>query len=290
MKENDRLNNFTDYFIFGNIFISFIAVSMYLFTVDLFSLSLPPVFIPFIFFSTIASYSLHWYLTPPFQNIRGKALWSVKNKSFLLYAFIISSIFTVIFLWLLTEYFLMLIPLAIITFLYSAPKINARPFTWLRGKYTAKTLSLTLVWLAVTAILPFAACHEAWSIEKILYIFNRFVLILPVCILFDYRDRASDAKEGIINLATLLSKKSVHAAVFICCLASFISSAALSFYFNNMTALVLALPSVLLGAVFRIPMRTPPGILSDLWYYVFLDGIMALSAALYFLFRLLAFT
>src|SRR5690349_17672536 len=127
----------TDYFIFGCFFMSVIAVIMFLYTRSLFNLPVTLNFIPFVFFSTYASYSLHWYLTPHTKTLSQRAAWSLGHKKFLLVGFIVSAIGVVISFVFVAEYYMLILPLAAITFLYSAPKINSKPFTWLRGKYTA---------------------------------------------------------------------------------------------------------------------------------------------------------
>lgn len=277
------ITTLSDYFIFGCFFMAVIAVVMFLFTRSLFNLPVTLNFIPFIFFSTYASYSLHWYLTPQIKTFSQRAAWSLSHKKFLLAGFIVSVVGVIVSFIFVAEHYMLIIPLAAITFLYSAPKINSKPFTWLRGKYTAKTLSLTLVWLGVTVILPVAASGRAWGEEVLLFILNRFLLILPICILFDYRDRAEDRAEGIINLATFMNEKIMGVVIMACNIAAVVCAALLSFYTTSMDVLIVMFPSLLLTVTYKISYKRFDNTSSDLWYYGYLDGLMALSAIIYFL-------
>lgn len=274
------LKNILDYFIFGNFYIALIAVVMFAYTSAAFNLNLSKEFIPFVFFAAMASYSLHWYLTPNAEILSARALWSINHKMFLIIQFILSAAGVIIFFIPLMQFYAILIPIAAVTFLYSAPKINSAPFIWLRGKYMAKTLSLTLVWLGVTTILPLIAGGVEWSADELLFTVNRLMIVLPVCILFDVRDRAEDIAEGIINITTYMSERAASSIIITCCIISAAAGVGFAYYSNVFNGILLSVPTLLLAVSYKRSLHIKDAYLSDLWFYVYLDGLMALSSLL----------
>ena len=298
MKTKDTIFVVAKYFIFGNFFIAVVAVVMYGYTCSVFSLAVQPVMTGFVFFSTLASYSLHWYLTPAYKTHSPRAVWSLKHKKFLLVMFLVSSAGVIIAFIPVAKYYYIILPLALVTFLYSAPKLEIKPFTWLRGKYTAKTLSLTFVWLAVTVLLPLvvspvygsAANDTGANVTAVnetaingtgvfLFALNRLMLILPICILFDYRDCAEDLAEGITSLVSFMNERMLNIVFALCCAAALAAAALLLLYSGTLNAVLLAVPTALLWVSYKKSKSS----VSDLWFYGFLDGLMALSGLLYFL-------
>jgi hypothetical protein len=274
------ISSLTDYFFFGNFFIAIVAVVMFSYTVRLFGLQVNEYFRPFVFFSTLLSYSLHWYLTPESDNASAKPRWSLSHQRFLFIMLVFSVAGMIISVIPLLGYYKILIPLAAVTFLYSAPKIDAKPFTWLRGKYMAKTISLSVVWLAVTVILPIVVSGNEWNYERALFALNRFMLLFPVCILFDHRDRAEDTLQGIRNIVSLLDEKRMDMLFYACTALAVLTAILLQFKIQSfIDSLYILIPSVLLALTYTKSKNST----SDLWYYTYLDGLMALSGFLYFL-------
>lgn len=273
------ITSIADYFFFGNFFIAIVAVVMFSYTLRLFSLSADEYFRPFVYFATLVSYSLHWYLTPDSNTASAKPRWSLNHQRFLFIMLVVSAVGMIVSVIPLLGYYKILLPLAAVTFLYSAPKIEAKPFIWLRGKYMAKTISLSVVWLAVTVVLPIAVSGNVWNYERALFTLNRFMLLLPVCILFDHRDRAEDMQQGIRNIVSYLDEKRMdmlfHACTAIAVISAIMLQLKIQSYIN--TAYILS-PSVLLALTYSKSKRSK----SDLWYYAYLDGLMALTGFLYF--------
>jgi hypothetical protein len=107
-----------------------------------------------------------------------------------------------------------LLATAFITFLYSAPKIPFPPFNHLKKIAVGKTIFLSLVWTHTTAILPLVLSNVHWQDQHFLFVINRFFLIYPICILFDYRDREEDKREGIKSMITHFSEKGIKALFY----------------------------------------------------------------------------
>jgi 1,4-dihydroxy-2-naphthoate octaprenyltransferase len=274
------LKTIIDYFLFTSLFIAVCAISMIFQTYFLFSVPVSYPFVWFIFFGSLSSYNFHWYLTPAIYGGSYKTQWSTKRKNLHLVLFIIGIIGSAYFGVQLLYGWPWLLVSAFITFLYSAPKIPFQPFLLLRRIAVGKTIFLSLVWTHCTVILPLVLQHTRWDASHFLFAINRFFLIYPICILFDYRDRESDRKEGIKSLITYLPDKGVHRLFWYSLVIHFISAIALwltRFYWAD--SIVLTVPAILVSLLYRYAKETP----SDYLYYFVLDGLMMFSALLLFI-------
>ncbi len=272
-----------DFFVFSSLFVAVCAVAMVWQTYHLFHLPLFYSFLGFVFSGTLCSYNFHWYLTPDFQSGSVKVNWSVANRNLHLTLFLISAIAASYFLFQLRQHWLWLLITAFVTFLYSAPKIPYYPFTELRKIAVAKTLFLALAWMHITAALPLLLLDVTWQPTNYLFVLNRFFLLYPICILFDYRDRESDRKEGIRSIITLSDDKTIDIFFWGCLVASFITCIILYFYHVSiLTIIALAAPVVVLGFLYN-PLKTN---FSDYWYYFVVDGLTALSPLLLLIFQI----
>lgn len=271
--------------IFGNIYISLCAVIMCLYTYFTFSIKPDIYYVMFLFFASMTSYSFHWYLTPDVSGPSPRFNWVDKNKKVLLFFFVISFCATLILIYYLREHFLVLIVMAVLTFIYSAAKISKAPFIYLRKIIIGKTAYLAGIWTIVTTILPLIFSHSHFNNLTILFIINRFLLIYVICILFDFRDREEDSKNKVKNFIGEFSEKNLRNFYFFCLGLFFISS--LLIYANGFSLVEFILniiPGILLAFSFGHSIKTR----SDYWYYFYLDGLMMLSGVLYLLKMLLS--
>ena len=265
-------------FIFSNLFIAGCAMAMVAQT-DSFLLHRSPniYFIWFVFFSTVCSYSFHWYLTkdPVISTTRVK--WVEQNRKIHVILFIIGLIGAGIFFFYLFPYWIWLFLSAAMTFLYSAPKIPHPWFRALRKVALGKTIFLALVWTHVTTILPILISGQDWQVQHTLFVISRFFLVYAICILFDYRDRDDDKANGVRSLITYLGERGIT-ALFIFSLAIFFASTLLllRYDYDIFHIILLLIPGVITGALYNYARRN----FSDTLYYFVLDGLMALSALL----------
>jgi len=237
-------------------------------------------FLPFVFFGSLCSYNFHWYLTPQDFGSSYKVQWSIKNKRLHLLLFVIGLIGSAWYLWQLLPYWQWLLATAFITFLYSAPKIPAKPFIHLRYIAIGKTIFLAFAWTHITAILPLMLSSIEWKPEHYLFAVNRFFFIYAICILFDYRDIESDKLQGIISLVTQLPQNGIRFLFFSVLLISTISTIIMLYGYSAGYYLCFLLPVIILAAIFRISIHTK----SDYWYYFLLDGLMMLTGLLLIIF------
>ena len=264
-----------NFFLFTSIFIAVCAVIMTAQASYFYGWPPHGSLLAFVFTGTLCSYNFHWMLTPALYGESVKAAWSYRHKKLHAVLFALNAAGAATYAWLLLDHWPWLILTAFITFLYSAPKIPFPPFTWLRHVAVGKTAFLALAWTHIPFILPLLIKGAPWRTVDYLFIFNRFYLIYPICILFDWRDRDADRREGIRSLVTQLPESGIR-RLFAGSKVVFVASLlAMGFYGTDLVTLLwLALPGVLLAFLYRPALRKR----SDYFYYFVLDGLMALSS------------
>lgn len=265
--------NFT---VYSNLFIAFCAVVMVNQSSRLLLQQPPNInLIFFVFFSTICSYSFHWYLTGESVIPSPRIEWTKQYRTIILLLFFIGLIGAAIFFLLLIQFWYWLLFAAVITFLYSAPKI---PHPWLRALRKValgKTIFLAIVWTYVTTILPNVLSEQPWRNDFTLFAISRFSLVYAICILFDYRDREDDKAAGIRSLITYMDAKGIK-RLFIFSLFVFAAAtlALLQYDYNLLTIALLLVPGIITAGLYNYATRH----FSDMLYYFVLDGLMAISA------------
>ena len=275
MKPFQKLGEF---FVYSNLFIAICAVLMANQTFQFLLASKPsPPLLFFIFFSTLCSYSFHWYLTNQSVIQSPRIQWVQQHRKLHVLYFVTGLIGSGVFFVFLLDYWYYLIIAAIITFLYSAPKIPHTYFRALRKVASGKTIFLALVWMFVTTILPIVISHQPWRNDFFLFILSRFFLIYSICILFDFRDREDDKAAGIRSLITYLSIRSITVVFIITILLFFIATIGMGHYgYDSISIVLLLLPGIITACLYNYARKN----FSDLLYYFVLDGLMALSAIL----------
>ena len=232
-------------------------------------------FVWFVFFSTICSYSFHWYLTEGALVPSPRIRWIDRYRFVHLLLFLLGLAGAAIFFIYLADYWHWLLLAAFITFLYSAPKIPHPLFRSLRKIAYGKTIFLALVWMNVTTLLPVLIEEVSWRTDFTLFIISRFFMIYAICILFDYRDREGDKAAGIRSLITYLTERGIT-NLFVFSLAVFTISTITLYWFDysvlNIT--ILLSPEIITAGLYKYAKRN----FSDLFYYFVLDGLMAFSA------------
>lgn len=231
----------------------------------------------FIFSATICSYSFHWYLTPAPSPASPREHWLQRHRKLHLVLFFAGLLGALVSGWPLRSHWHWLGLAAVITFLYSAPKVPHPFFHALRRIALGKTIFLAMVWMYVTTLLPLLLSDEPWTTAFTLFAIYRFFLIYAICILFDYRDREYDRSVGIKSLITWMSDRSIAILFVVSLIISASSAISLAYAgFDTLTLTWLVLPILITGIVYRYAIKN----FGDLFYYFFLDGLMALSAFL----------
>ena len=267
--------SFFRFFIYSNLFIAACAILMVNQTYVLL-LHTPPdkYFLGFVSSATICSYSFHWWLTSGSLVPSPRIAWLKKNRIFHLALFFVGLAGSAIFFYFLSPYWHWLLLSAVITFLYSAPKINHPLFLFLRKIAIGKTIFLAFAWTHVTSLLPVLMVTKNLGGEHILFVINRFFFIYAICIVFDRRDVESDRQAGIKSLITYLSPKGIDALFWASLGVVFITAVLLLPWFSIIDLIILLIPAVIMGLLYEHSKKS----FSDYLYYFLLDGLMAASA------------
>jgi len=235
----------------------------------------------FVFFATISSYSFHWFLTSSSEIPSERFEWTNKHRYIHVILFFIGIAGTAFFFFSLIQHWFWLILSAVITFLYSAPKIPQKHFRALRKVAIGKTIFLTFVWMYATTILPVIISGKSWQPDITLFVLSRFFLIYAICILFDFRDRKDDRAAGIRSMITYFSEQGIDLLFFLSLTVFAISSLLLLRYDYSVKAVCfLLIPGIITGIFYKTGKRS----LDDLFFYFLLDGLMMLSALLMIIF------
>lgn len=163
--------------------------------------------------------------------------------------------------------------IAIATFLYSAPNIPLKPFASLRKIAFGKTVYLALVWTYVTTFLPLLVSQGEMDEKFWLFALHRFLLIYPICILFDRRDLHDDKEKGVRTLATMNNEQTLKVAYY----GSLTLSATCAAAYASSPVNILLIPVLILFFIY--PRRGRER--SDVFYFLILDGLMMLSACIH---------
>jgi 4-hydroxybenzoate polyprenyltransferase len=227
----------------------------------------------------MSSYNFHWYLTPAAYSSSERMTWSKRHKPLELALFLLASLSAAYYLFFLHAYVVWIGIGVFLTFLYTAPKIPLKPFALLQKIAVGKTLFLTAVWTYITTILPVAVTGASFTVPTLLLTLHRFLLIYAICILFDYRDREQDKKDGIRSLVTFLDEKGNDRLFYVISAAALVSTGTLLlFQYSAGIVLALILPILITMLLYPDAKRTR----SDYLYYFVLDGLMAFSACFTF--------
>jgi 4-hydroxybenzoate polyprenyltransferase len=273
-----------DFFVFSSLYVAVCAIVMIWQTSRLLLGAAPPGrLLGFVFFATICSYNFHWYLTPRSASPSRRVQWTHRHKLLHFFLYLVGAVGATVYFFYLTPYAFAIAFSALLTFLYSAPKIPQQAFRWLRGIAIGKTFFLAFVWVYVTTVLPVIVADAPRHASFMLYTANRFFLIYAVCLIFDFRDREDDKAQGIVSMVTKLSAKNIDGLFLLSMILFFLSGIALSFYhYPAFYILLLLVPGAILIAIYKETKRN----YSDDLYYIVLDGLVMFSGLLMLIFRI----
>lgn len=270
------LRSLFDFFIFSSIFIACCAVLMVHETVHLLQLPVDSFsLLWFVFFSTLCSYNLHWYFTPFASNERIRSSWTQDNRSLHLILSVSGLIGSAYFAFHFIDQWIWLLPAVVLTFLYTAPKIPIGMLVNLKRIAIGKTIYLAFVWTYVTTVLPVFLSGQPWHSDDILFAVGRFFYVYAICILFDYRDREQDKKEGIRSMITYFDEKGINRLFVFSLLMYAACSLALAKEGHSwIQVTILWIPAVIVASLYSYAKTH----YSDYLYYFVLDGLMMFSA------------
>jgi 4-hydroxybenzoate polyprenyltransferase len=268
------LKDLFNFFIFSSLFIALVAVAMTYQSYYVFNKESSLRLLLFTFFGTVTSYNFHWFLTPPDTELKSPRLkWTVSNRHVHLILCLVGLCGSIVSFFFLTEYWIWIGIGVLFSFLYSAPKINHPLFSWLKKIAVGKTIFLAFAWTYVTCMLPLIISNNQLPDEQVLFAVNRFFLIYPICILFDYRDRNEDKKQGIKSMITFFDEEGIDRLFGGAVIVFLITSVLLTSYISVAEIAALLIPVIILSLLYKSSKKN----FSDYRYYVVLDGLMMLS-------------
>lgn len=273
-----------DYFVFSSLYIAICAMIMIWQTSRLL-LGSPPSgrLLGFAFFATICSYNFHWYLTPKAAVPSHRVHWTHHHRMLHFVLYLTGVVGAGVYFFYLLHWFPALCFAALLTFLYSAPKLPWTAFRQLQRIAVGKTLFLAFVWVYVTTVLPLIIAEVRWNLSFVLFTASRFFFIYALCILFDYRDRKDDRMQGIKSLVTKLDDSGIDRLFWGSLICFFLSCFGLfAYHYPAFYIFLLVVPGVILAAIYKETKRN----FSDDLYYIVLDGLMAFSGLLMLIFRI----
>jgi len=137
-----------------------------------------------------------------------------------------------------------------------------------------------MTWTYVTAALPILIEGNIATEKAIFFCVGQFFFIYSICILFDFRDRDDDKKEGIRSMITYFNERGIDILFATSIIAFFILSILLKqtdIQWLNIG--ILLIPALLIIRIYRYAKRN----FSDYLYYFVLDGLMMFSGLLLWL-------
>lgn len=272
------IRNLFNFFLFSSLFIAICAVLMIHQTNQLLHLQYNfTTLLYFVFFSTLCSYNIHWYFTPFSSSEKIRSQWTQKHRYIHIVLAITGAAGSAWFFFSLGDKWIWILPATLLTFLYTAPKLPFAVFSHLKKVAIGKTIFLSAVWMYVTTALPLLVSGKSWNRSDALFCTGRFFLIYAICILFDYRDRDQDKKEGIRSLITYFCEKGINRLFASSCLVFVVSTTLLLLYNISIPVIIaLLIPGLLTALLFQEAKKNN----SDYLYYFILDGLMMFSSLL----------
>lgn len=258
-----------------SVFVSLCAAAL---VVQTFSLIQQPVnwfLAVFVFFATLGSYNLYWFLSK-LSTGNQFTIAGVFKQQLSLVMMLVAGLGAV---GTYDKTGIGYLPVAFAVFctlLYAVPFLFQYNSIVRRAGF-AKTFLLAFTWMFVTGYIPIS--ELIYPIDNVvqLLLINRFVFMLLLCIIFDNRDIASDKIKGLHSLATDINSVAVRWIVII----SFICFFA-TVYLLRLEGITL-LQSVALHISGLLTLATYYYSLKKrgyLFYYFLVDGLMFLSALL----------
>lgn len=201
------------FIIHSNILIALAALSLALATQVQLGLNLRVhPYLAALFFATLLDYNLHRYLTirKPETATIGKFRWASENLT-LIRILIISSLagLVAVLFFVRMEILFLLVPLAILSFLYSFPFPGIQKHNFRLLQLTGmKTFLIALVWTGATVLIPVYFEVQHFDHQQIILLFSeRFTFIFAIAIPFDIRDMEADAISELKTIPIVFGEK-----------------------------------------------------------------------------------
>ena len=230
-----------------------------------------------VFFSTLCSYNFHFLLGAIYLHKQLSANFLLQQKKRIIF-FLTGAAGVALFLLPAQINIWLFFLAAFFTGLYSMPLLPVNMPAFVKNNGFAKTVLLAFTWMFVTAYLPMhqAGINIAAKLSIVL-LFQRFVFMLILCLLFDCKDAATDKIIGFHSLAT--DVKPVYIKWCIYALFGLLFGINFLLQKNGLSLLdVVALSAITIICFFVYLFSLQKR--GYVFYYFWVDGLMILSALL----------
>ena len=191
-----------------NIFVAFAALSLYKVTEIIFCFQDKKIAL-FVFFSTLLAYN-YMRINLLMENTinSSRSTWLQKNKDLYAYILFISSVFVLLYIYLMGLYFFkLIIPVALISLLYPwSLKISGQVYS-IRSVPFLKIFLIGSTWSYVTFLLPLLYHGIEINYLVLDFLLQRFLFIIAISIPFDIRDISVDHIKTIPNTIGVYQSK-----------------------------------------------------------------------------------
>lgn len=272
------------FIIHSNILIALAALALTLATqVQLGLEPRPHLSLALIFLATLFDYNLHRYLTiynkhEVFKN--DKLKWATEHLNTFVALIILSfGGLVVVLFFVKTEILYLLVPLALLSFLYSFPIPGKQKRNFRLLKIPGmKTFLIALVWTGATVLIPcFFGDQSFGQLQIILLFAERFAFIFAIAIPFDIRDMETDVLASLKTIPIVFGEKN---ALKISNIALISSIAIATFHYLNTTMLFIV-PAYLFSIVSTFIFINNKAFKNMTFYYHgILDGCILLHGLL----------
>jgi 4-hydroxybenzoate polyprenyltransferase len=201
------------FIIHTNILIAFAATALTLATQV--QLGMEPrahIYLALIFLATLLDYNLHRFLTIYYKHeaVKNEKLkWATEHLYIFIVLIILSFGGLIVVLFLVrSEILYLLIPLALLSFLYSFPLPGKQKRNFRLLKIPGmKTFLIALVWTGATVLIPVFFENQSFAnLQITLLLAERFTFIFAIAIPFDIRDLEEDTLSSLKTLPVMLGE------------------------------------------------------------------------------------
>jgi 4-hydroxybenzoate polyprenyltransferase len=225
-----------------------------------------------VFFSALAAYNLYRILIRWSIDTRKKQ--SLKFFDYFSYLMLLmaSGLAIVDFLW-WQPYLIPLFSLgALMTGFYFLPFII---YKFQKKKKLNKTILLALTWTFMTVVIPLAQIISSQLMLVIFLFIERFLFLLMLCIIFDYRDITFDTKHKIKTISNYFTPQKLTVIMLILLVGySLVTLFCMRNYITNAQSFVLICTGALAFVFYLLALKRR----GYFYYYFLVDGLMLFSA------------
>jgi hypothetical protein len=263
------------HFIFSrSIFVSLCAAFLSIQSFVILDIRIDSAVVLLVFFSTLLFYNFYSILIKWQQDILQKKNISLQKYASNFILFILSIVFVFDALIKSPHLIKFLFIPAIATTLYALLMLNNGRFLIIKKIAFLKTILLAFTWAYSTVIIPAANEVEVYSEFVIPIFLIRFVFMLMIGIIFDYRDIEKDQKTNLSSLVALFNKSQLIGLILGLLLINSTVIWLMPFQITEIHRFILMLSTSLCFLLFLLSLKKR----NYYFYYFLVDGLMLFSA------------